>query len=166
MEPVLRRNVVLRDGDEARKAGLRREEIVRRRIQPPGARIVADGEQPARLVVEEREVHVPRNRAGARANDGHPAGQRGRFLGELLAGRRERDQVAREVAGIDGRDIRGIEHAQVMQLVPVHQVSPHLRHGIDRIECPFEAIEHLRGRDEPEVVRRNGAQQLKADVRR
>jgi hypothetical protein len=64
LEPVLLRDVALRDGDEAGQAGLGGEEVVVVRIAAVRGDIVADVEQPSSLVVQEGEVHRLEERPG------------------------------------------------------------------------------------------------------
>ena len=70
MEPVVLRHVALRDGDEARQPRLRRQQVVERRVEPPGTlgvgQAIADREDAAPPVVEEVEPHGVGERDGAR----------------------------------------------------------------------------------------------------
>ena len=164
MEPVLGGDVVLRDGDEAREPRLRGEQIVRAGVEPSGARVVADGEEAALLVVEEREVHRRHERARA-SRDLEQENRVGGLLHDhRLARGGQRDEMSGEIAGVHRRDVRRIEDAQVGEIVPVHQVPAHLRHLLHRIERVLEPFEHHVGRDEAEVVRRDGREELEADV--
>ena len=58
MKPVVDGNIVARDRQEAGEPRLGREQIVERRIQHVARLVVADREQVAPLVVQEREVHL------------------------------------------------------------------------------------------------------------
>ncbi len=77
LEPVLLRDVALGDGDEAGEAGLGRQQVVVRGIEPARAlgvgEPVADGEDLALPVVEEVEVHAVDEREGARARSSRRA---------------------------------------------------------------------------------------------
>ena len=166
VEPVLDRHVVLRDGDEARKPRLGGEQIVGTGIESSGACIVAEGEEAPLFVVEQREIHRHRQ-CPCSATDFFKAQRVGALrFHKRLAGRRERDEVSGQIAGVDRRDVRGIEHPQIVEVVPVHQVSAHLGHLLDGLERTLQPLEHLVARDETEVVRRHRRQQLQADVRR
>ena len=93
-------NVALGDGQEAREARFGREEVVERRIAAAGAVVVreaiADREQLTLRVVQESEVDAVEDRDGA-------GGERVEM--QPLQRDRQRDERAREVAAVDGRDV-------------------------------------------------------------
>ena len=78
VEPVLQRHVSLGDGQEARDAGLRRQQVVLVRIEAVSAGVVAEVEQAALSVPEQAEVHRE---------------------GRLLRLRRRLDELRKELAG-------------------------------------------------------------------
>ena len=87
MEPVLSRHIILRDGNEAGEARFGGEEIVRARVEPPCARIVADGKETSLLVVEDCEIHRHGDRSRTLADGTQPVGERGLLLRDLVAAR-------------------------------------------------------------------------------
>ena len=165
MEPVFGRHIVLGNSNEARQARFRGEKIVRCRIEPSGARVIANGKEKPLLVVEQGEVHRHRQCASTPANFRQPRRVRALLFSECVAGRRERDEMTGEIAGVHRRGVRRIEHAQILQVVPVQQVPTHLGHLLHGIERMLEPLEHLAGGDETQVVRRDCGQQLQADIR-
>src|SRR5450631_4009784 len=56
-EPVILRNLALGNGDITAKPRLRRQQIVKARVTPAFGGVEAGGEQVARLVEQEGEIH-------------------------------------------------------------------------------------------------------------
>ena len=85
-------------------------------------------------------------------------------VGPLLAGVGEHEQVAGEVAAVDGRDIGRIEHLPVEGAVPVEEVPLEARerlHGRDRRFQPLDGL----GRAGPaEVAGRDRGEQIESHV--
>ena len=78
----------------------------------------------------------------------------------------ERQQIAGEIAAVDGRDVRRRERDQANRVVPVVEVSSISRQLQKRRERRFEAADHF---GEAEVSKIAGGQrgdQLQADVGR
>src|SRR5256714_7063638 len=71
-----------------------------------------------------------------------------------------------EVAAVYGRDVPGLEYAQLVEVVPVEKVAVEPPHSLERTEDLFHAIDHLRSRDESEVHTAHSRQQLQTDVGR
>ena len=165
MEPVLGGDVALRDGEEAREARLARKQVVGAGIEPAGAWVVPDGQEPPLLVVEEAEVHRHGQRPGARRHRVKPLRARRVLVREGEARLADGNQVPGEVAGIHRGEVGRIEDTQVREVVPVHQVSAHLRHALHGGERAFQPLEHGIQRDEREVEGGDRGDQLEADVR-
>ena len=73
-EPVPRRQVALGDGDEARKARFRGQQVIGAFVERAVANHVADGKEQALLVQEEAELHGQRH-FPRRAADGRQSGR-------------------------------------------------------------------------------------------
>ena len=54
------------------------------------------------------------------------------------AGLPQRDEVAGEVAAVHRGDVRRLEHAQVVQVVPVVEVAAEAAHPLQRAERQLE----------------------------
>ena len=165
VEPVRRRHLVVRDRDEAREPGLGGQEVVVRRVQRVRPVLVADGEELARGVEQEAEVH-PEREAVRPVRDRLQACRQPGVPGEAQARLPDADEMAGEVAAVDRGDVRRLEHAQLVQLVPVEEVAAEAPHPLERLEHPFEPRGHVLERDEAEVVRTDDGEELEADVRR
>ena len=140
-EPVLLRQLSLRDRHEAREPRFRGEQVVVARIAPALADVVADGQQVARLVVEEVVLHAgqlvalqrqaldlrhPLGGATARFGDG-PA----EFV-EPCAVRRRR---VRAPPALDGRQQFRFERRELAQrrdLADAREVAEPARRGRQR----------------------------------
>jgi len=70
-----------------------------------------------------------------------------------------------EISAVDSRDVRGLEHSQLVQVVPVEEVSVEPSHSLQRPEHFLYAVDHVRARDEAEVGRADGGQKLETDIR-
>ena len=102
------RDVALGDGEEARQARLRGQQVVEGAVRSPRpagvGQAIADREELAPAVVEEGEVHPVRQGRGAAGDVGEARGQlRARRLApELPAALRQSEERPREVAAVDG----------------------------------------------------------------
>ena len=168
---MLRRRVTLRNRDEARQPRLRRQKIVRRRIEPVGALVEADSEKLALLVKEKREVHLERHRPRPLGDVVQGRGIARRIVLAVVRATRDlaarcgrRDEMASEIAGIDGRDVRRFEHPQVRKAIPIVKMAAQPAHRRHRRERTLETLDHLAARDESQVECGNRREQLKAEV--
>ncbi len=96
VEPVLLRRVALGDGDEAREARFRRQEVVVRVVGLPRGDVVADAEDLALLVEEEAEVHPLEKLAAAPRQPAQARQQRRRGGRRVFDGRGERGRAAEQ----------------------------------------------------------------------
>ncbi len=166
VEPVGDRDVVLRDRDEAREAGLGCEEIVVRLVERVVRHLVSDGEQLARIVVQKIEVHSEGELVRALRDLRQPATKvhvvrPGRDAEARLP---QSDEVTGEIPAVDRGDVRRLQYAQVARVVPVVEVTSESRQPVERSEHRFEATRHLLDRDEVEVAGTHRRQELEADV--
>ena len=125
---------------------------------PPGERltppVVADGA--GGLAGQRERVPDP----GQRGSD------RKRLVDHLAAGVGEREQVAGEVAAVDGRHVRGLEPVQVARVVPVVEVTAEPFEAGDRGERRLQALHHVEGPDPAEIPSRHRREEVQPDVRR
>ena len=163
MKPVLDRHIILGDGDEAGEPGLRREEIVIRRVECVRVLLIADGEQLPAPVEQEAEVHL-HGKVVRAVGDGLETRReiaRGRHL---QTGAPNGNEVATQVAAVDRGDVGRLEHAQIVQIVPVVEMAAKPAHAFEGPQRQLEAPRHVLGGNEAEVARAHRRQQLQADV--
>ena len=121
VEPVALRHVALRDGEEARQARLRGEEVVEGRVEAAGpvrvGQPVADREELALRVVEEAEAHPVRQRRGAPRQVGEAAkpARSGDDAASSPAPFRQGQQRSREVPAVDRRDVARGERREALR---------------------------------------------------
>src|SRR5687768_5014260 len=106
----------------------------------------------------DRVVEGPaRVRARPRAADGRATGQlneqetvldprerrarEDRTIDHLLAGLRERDEMAGEVAAVDRRDVLRVERTAVFRVVPVVEVAAEALEGVHGRDGGFQALD-------------------------
>src|SRR4051812_43866380 len=87
-------------------------------------------------------------------------------LHHLIARLLESDEMAGEVTAVDCRYVGGLQHTQLVEVVPVEEMTVEPTHALQRTEYPLEPIDHLRACDKPEIGGANRRQQLQSDVRR
>ena len=126
---------------------------------------VAPGEGLTLPVVADRLGGLPGKRDGV--TDPLERRRHGERLVDHLATRAgEGEQVAGEVAAVDGRHVRGLERVQVPRVVPVVQVPAIPLEALDRRERRLETLDHLHRADPAEVACGHGRQEVQADVGR
>ena len=76
------------------------------------------------------------------------------------------DEVARQVAVVDRRDVPRCERLQRRGVVPVEQVPVEMIEGIDGVHRALHALERLVRADPTEVPGGDGREEVEADVRR
>src|SRR2546423_1151509 len=79
---------------------------------------------------------------------------------DLVARLLQSDQMPGKIAAVDRRDIRWLEHSQLIQVVPVEEVSVKPSHSLQGPEHFLHAIDHIWSRDEAEISRADGRQKL------
>ena len=133
--------------------------VARRAAAASAAAPVADGfRHRARLARLASRLSTRRPRPDRREQAdmvGHPADDAlaGRRLADcLLAGIGEGDEVAREVAAVDGRDVLRIERPEVGRVVPVVEVAAEPVHPAHRAERRVEPLDHVVEADPAEVA--------------
>ena len=166
-EPVIDRHVVLGNRYEGGESRFRSEQIVVRVVYRVAADVITDREQLPLGVVQEAEIHL--HGVGVRALRYRPQPLRieiraRRILHHLVAGLLERDQMSGKVPAIHRRDVRRLEHPQLVQIVPVEEMSVKTPHPLQRPEHLLHAVDHVRPRDEAEVDRADGREKLESDV--
>ncbi len=87
-----------------------------------------------------------------------------RLIGNRQAGLPEGDQVAGQVAAVHRGDVRGLEHAQIAEVVPVVEVPAEALEPVERSHRELEAAHHVLDGDEPQIVGAHGGEQLEPDV--
>src|SRR6267143_5713204 len=70
-----------------------------------------------------------------------------------------------EIAAVYRGDVGWLKHSQLVQVVPVEEVSVEPSHSLQRPEHSLQAIDHVRPRDETEIGRADGGQKLETDIR-
>ena len=118
--------------------------------------MVADGEQLARLIVEERKIHIDDERVCALRKRLELVAQRGVSVRYLQTGLTKRDQMTGQIATVDGADVWRVEHVQIMQIVPVVEVTAVASHRGKRRQCAIKPFDHVGRCDEAEVSRADG----------
>ena len=167
-EPVIDRHVVLGNRYERGESGLRSEQVVVRVVHRVAADVISDGEQLSLAVVQKAEIHLDRVGMGALGDCPESLGIRfgaGLILQHLVARLLQSDQMSGEISAVDRRDVRRLQHSQLVQVVPVEEVSVEPSHPLQRPEHFFYAIDHVRSRDEAEIGRADCGQKLKTDIR-
>ena len=86
-EPVARRHVAFRDREQAREPRFRRQQVVAVRVEAVVGQRIADRQQLAFRIEQEREVHAERHRARPLGERPQAILQKMRRIGELLRGR-------------------------------------------------------------------------------
>ncbi len=135
----------------------------------------AQGE-PADLLLEPPQGHALRAPAVDHATAGAP-GQiegvghpfqpppvGGRHIAPFVTGVGQGDQMARQIAAVDRRDILRIERAQIARIVPVEEMAPpfgHARHGFER---GFQPLDGLQRTDPAEVAGAGRRQKIQAEI--
>ncbi len=174
VEPVALRHVALGDGEEARQARLRGQQVVEGEVGAAGpagvGQTVADDEELAPGVVEEGEVHAVRERHGAAGDVGEQGGEllslAARLGAQLAAPRGEREQGPGEVAAVDRGDVARQEGGEALRVVPVQQVPLVALQTLDRSQRPIEALGQGRRRQQAEVVRCKRREEAQAEIGR
>ena len=78
----------------------------------------------------------------------------------------ERQQVSGEIAAVNGRDILGIQRAQIVRIIPVVEMPAKPFHPVERRKARLEAIERVQAADPTELARRHDRQEIQADIGR
>ena len=87
-------------------------------------------------------------------------------VGQRQAGLRDGQQVAAEVAAVDGGDVHRQQRLAARGVVPVEEVAPMALQAIDAVQGVLQPAEQLRRVDPAEFARASHAQQVQADVGR
>ena len=72
--------------------------------------------------------------------------------------------MPRNVSAVDRADVGRLEHAEILQLIPVEEVPLVALQGVQRAERTFQPLDELSRREESEIVRADRGQQLQSDV--
>jgi hypothetical protein len=166
---VVDRDIVFRHRHERREARFGSEQVVVRVVYRVAPDVIADREQFSLVVVQEAEIHLHGVGVCPLGDRSQPLRVQLRarwILHHLEAGLLERDQMPREVAAVDSRDVRRLEHTQFVQIVPVEEVPVKAAHSLQRSEHLLDAVDHVGSRDEAKVDRAHGREKLQSDVRR
>jgi hypothetical protein len=84
----------------------------------------------------------------------------------LVTGVGERDQVAREIAAVDGRDVFRLQRAQILGGIPVEEVAAEALQLVQRRERRLQPLDGLERAAPAEIARRDARQQIEPDIRR
>ena len=87
-------------------------------------------------------------------------------LAQRSTGVPERDQVPGEIAAVDGRHVARLERAAVARAVPVVEVATEALEALHRVQRGLEALDGVDRAEPAEVARRDGGQQVQAQVGR
>lgn len=87
-----------------------------------------------------------------------------RLVHPFFAGIGECDQVAGEIAAVDGGDVGGVEHAQVLRIVPVEEVPLKPFEFLHGAESGFQPLDGLSEAGPAEVASGDGGKQIEPDV--
>ena len=166
---MIDRDVVLGHCNERGQSRLRGEQVVVRVVDRVAADVIPDREQLPLLVVQKAEVHLHRVRVRALGDCSQALRVllgTGFVLHHLEARLLERNQVAGKIAAIHRRDVAWFQYSQLVEIVPVEEVSVKATHSLQRSEDLLHAIDHLRPGDESEIDGAHRREQLQANVGR
>ena len=82
----------------------------------------------------------------------------------LLAGMRERDEMAGEVSAVDRRDVLRFERSAVRGVIPVVEVPAKALETVHRVQCGFETLDRIDGAEPAEIPGRHRRQHIQSDV--
>ena len=146
-----------------RRANGRRFQARIERVRGIGELLSRHGNR-ARLVGDARERFPQEPDRVSRARP-HPIPAE-RFPNQLAAAVGERDQIARQVAAVDRRDVSGLERAEIARVVPVVEMPAELFKSAQRGEGGFEAFQRFPCADPSQIVRREHGQERQTHVGR
>src|SRR5207302_1642485 len=72
-------------------------------------------------------------------------------LDHLLAGVRERDEMAGEIAAVDGRNVLRLERVAVLRVVPVVEVAAEALEGMQRLQRGLETLDDVERANPTEI---------------
>ena len=84
----------------------------------------------------------------------------------LLAGIGEGDEMAREIAAVDGGNVLRIERPEVDGIVPIVEVAAEPVHAAHRAKRRLKPHDHVVETDPAEIACRHGGEQVEADIGR
>ena len=82
----------------------------------------------------------------------------------LFAGIRDRDEMAGQIAAVDGGNIFGLERLEIASVVPVVEVSAKTRHASHCRKRRFQPFDGLGRANPTEVTGADDGKQVQADV--
>ena len=153
--PVLHAHLSQHDGGVAQDAGLRGVEVVVGATQLAALHIHADAEQLTLLIVERGHVHVLCQRP-------QPRGETRSVARDLVGAQQQR---ARKVAAVHGGHVPWAQRREVVEIVPVVQLSVPLVQALQRAGGGGHAAQHLRAGNQLQRTGGDAGQQVQADVR-
>ena len=164
--PVAHRHIPFGDGPQTGEARLRCQQVIEASIQLLFGDTEAEVQQVPLAVIQEAEVGL----GGEPFAVLHQRAQARRRIfvfsvaRQLGAGLRHRQQVATEVAAVDGGDVHRQQWRQRLRVIPVHEVAAMALQLVQRRQCRLQAADQLQRADPAELPRAGRAQQVQADV--
>ena len=89
-----------------------------------------------------------------------------RRLPPFPAGVGDRDEVAAQIAAVDGGNVLGLEDPEIAGVVPIEEVAAETRHTDHRRQRRLQALDGLARADPTEVAGADDGQQIQSEVGR